>query len=80
MTDPLLPAPSDILWSVSFVLSIALMVAALVSIARGARRLTAGQALCWSVLSILVPVLGPAAWFAIGTRTRARPASTNVSR
>lgn len=66
--NPLIPAGYDIVWSLVAVLVIALTIAALVTIARSARRLTATQALIWTVIVLLVPLLGPVAWLTIGRR------------
>ncbi|MFG6403719.1 PLDc N-terminal domain-containing protein [Microbacterium sp. P04] len=71
MTNPLLPAAYDIWWSAATVVLFALLLIALISIARHAKRLPSGQALMWTVVAILIPVLGPTAWFAIGRRADA---------
>jgi uncharacterized membrane protein YhaH (DUF805 family) len=67
--NPLVPAGYDIVWSVIAIVVFALMVTALVLLARNARRLTATQALVWTLLIIFVPVIGPVSWMAIGRRT-----------
>jgi hypothetical protein len=66
--NPLLPAAYDIAWSAASVVVLVLLIAALVSIARVAKRLTSGQALGWTLVVLLLPVVGAAAWFAIGRR------------
>lgn len=74
--NPLLPAGYDITYSALSVVVVALMIMALVSVARSAKKLTATQALVWTVLIIFLPVLGPTAWFAIGRQT-ARPRNSS---
>lgn len=76
--NPLLPAASDVVWSVVAVAMLVLAVVALVSIARGAKRLTAAQALGWTLLAVLVPVVGPLAWLFIGRRASVASASPAV--
>ncbi|HAS33432.1 PLD nuclease N-terminal domain-containing protein [Microbacterium sp. UBA3394] len=66
--NPLIPVGYDIVWSIVTVLVIALTIAALVMLARSARRLTATQALIWTLVVLLVPFLGPVAWLTIGRR------------
>jgi hypothetical protein len=66
--NPLIPAGYDIAWSIVAVLVFALAVAALVSLARSAKRLSATQALVWTLVILFVPVAGPVAWLAIGRR------------
>ena len=67
--NPLVPAGYDIVWSIVAIVVFALMVTALVLLARNARWLTAAQALVWTLLIIFVPVIGPVSWMAIGRRT-----------
>ena len=43
--------------------------AALVSLARTARNLTPTPSLAWTLVAILIPVLGPLAWLFIGRRS-----------
>ena len=66
--NPLIPAGYDIAFSVISVLVIALMILALVSLARAARRLAPAQGLMWAALVLLIPLLGPLAWLAVGRR------------
>ncbi len=66
--NPLVPASYDIVWSIVFIVGLALTIAALVSIARRAKPLTATHALVWTLLAIFVPLLGPIAWLTIGRR------------
>lgn len=68
-TNPLLPAGYDIAWTVGSVLLIALLVVALVSMARSATRLTATNALVWTLVVIFVPIVGPLAWLTVGRRS-----------
>ena len=67
--NPLLPAGYDIAWASVSVLMVALLVVALVSMARCASRLTATNAVLWTLLVIFVPFLGPIAWLAVGRRS-----------
>jgi len=67
--NPLIPAGYDIAWSVITFLVIALTILAFVSIARAAKRLTTAQGLLWAALVVLIPLLGPLAWLAVGRRT-----------
>ena len=64
--NPLIPAAYDNMWFALSLLIVAFVIAALVSIARTAKRLTSMQALVWTLIVLLVPVVGCAAWFAIG--------------
>lgn len=66
--NPLIPAGYDIAGSVITVLVIALTILALVSLARAAKRLTPAQGLMWAALVLLIPLLGPLAWLAVGRR------------
>lgn len=66
--NPLIPAGYDIVWSIVAIAVVALMITALVSLARSARRLTAVQALAWVLIVLLVPLLGAVAWLWIGRR------------
>jgi len=67
--NPILPAGYDIAWTIVPFLVIALVVVALVSLARTAKRLTSMQALIWALVTIFVPVVGPLAWLSIGRRS-----------
>jgi uncharacterized membrane protein YhaH (DUF805 family) len=67
--NPLIPAGYDIAWSMITALVIALTIIALISLARTAKRLTPAHGLLWAALVLLVPVLGPLAWLAVGRRT-----------
>ena len=66
--NPLFPAGYDVVWSVVAVVIIGLAIVAIVSLSRGARRLTAVQALIWVLVVLFVPVLGPVALLAVGRR------------
>ena len=72
--NPLIPTAYDIVWSAASVALAALMIIALISLARRAKNLTTTQSLIWTVLVIFVPVLGPLAWLFIG-----RPAAAKLS-
>jgi len=63
-----MPAGYDIAWSVVSVLVLALMILAVVSLARSAKRLNAARGLTWTLLVLFVPVIGPLAWLSIGRR------------
>lgn len=67
--NPLIPAGYDIAWSVITAILIALTVVALISLMRSVKRLTGAQAMVWTLLIILIPLLGSVAWLAIGRRT-----------
>ena len=71
--NPLLPVGYDTAWTAILVLQIALVMVALVSIARSARRLTSTQALIWTLVAIFVPVVGPLAWLSIGRQAGLAP-------
>jgi hypothetical protein len=62
MTDPLIPAAYAILWWVIPILQLALLVAALVTIVK-APFLSRSERVPWSIVSIVIPVLGPLVWF-----------------
>lgn len=76
--NPLVPAAYDLAWSGVALVVLALLVVALVSLARSAKGLTSGQALVWTLVAIFVPVLGPLAWLFIG-RPSARRAPAAVT-
>lgn len=57
---------------------IALVVIALIALARSAKQLTVAQALIWTLLILFVPVLGAIAWLAVGRRS-SLPASSRQS-
>jgi Phospholipase_D-nuclease N-terminal len=67
--NPLFPVGFDIAWSTMVVVVIALVVVALVSLARTASRLTSMEALIWTLVTIFVPVVGAVAWLSIGRRS-----------
>ena len=66
--NPLIPAGYDLAWTAVCVVMLGLLLWALVSLARHAKALTARQALAWTLLSILVPIVGPLCWLLIGRR------------
>lgn len=78
--NPLLPAGYDIAWTTAFLLILALTILALVSIARAAKRLTSTQAMMWTLLVVLVPVIGSLAWLAIGRVTSLSAAQADAER
>ncbi|MBY6061943.1 PLDc N-terminal domain-containing protein [Microbacterium esteraromaticum] len=68
-SNPLIPVGYDIVWTALAIAVVVLAVVALVSLARSAKRLSAPQALIWVLIVLLVPVLGPIAWLAVGRRS-----------
>jgi uncharacterized membrane protein len=68
-SNPLIPTGYDVVWTTTAVIVPLLLVIALVSLARAARRLTPTQSLAWTLVAILVPVLGPLAWLFVGRRS-----------
>ena len=77
--NPLLPATYDIVWSVVTALMLVLLIVALVSLARTAKRLPSAHALVWTLIAIFVPIVGPLAWLFVGRRSAAasaRPLTT----
>jgi hypothetical protein len=67
--NPLVPAAYDVTWTAITGAILLLLVIALISLARVAKSLTPTQALTWVLVAILLPVLGPFAWLAIGRRS-----------
>lgn len=79
-SNPLMPAGYDIAWSIVVSVVAVLAIVGLVSLARvagmrgdgvsgdGVPVLTGTQALGWTLLILLVPVLGAVCWLAIGRR------------
>lgn len=78
VNNPLLPATYDITWSVTVVVVLALMVVALISIARTANRVTSAHALIWTIVAIFVPLVGPLSWLFIGRRSANRVRGDNA--
>lgn len=78
--NPLLPTAYDIAWTVAAALAAVLAVIALVSITRRARLLSWPQAVIWTLIVILVPMLGPLAWLSVGRRTLAEASSVAAER
>lgn len=74
MSSPLLPTAYDLLWSLVLLCYLALVVGALVSLGRSGRGLGPGMTLVWAALILLLPLLGPAAWFFAGRRSVSTPA------
>lgn len=67
--NPLVPPLYDIVWSVVAIAALVLVVVGFVSLSRSASRLSPWLALVWAALIVVVPILGPVAWLAIGRRT-----------
>lgn len=61
-TSPLVPAAYDVMWSVLVVGLLGLLAAALWSIHRS-RTATAHEQLAWTLVVLLLPVVGPLLWF-----------------
>ncbi|TSD46067.1 PLDc_N domain-containing protein [Rhodococcus sp. KBS0724] len=61
VSQPMVPIGFDIAWSVMMILWIVLTVAAVVSIVRSDADPVAK--IGWSALAVILPILGPAAWF-----------------
>ena len=78
--NPLLPSAYDIAWTVAAALAAVLAVVALVSITRHARLLTWTQAVIWTLVAILVPVIGPVSWLSVGRRTFAEKGAVTAER
>lgn len=68
LNNPLVPAGFDVVWSLIMLVTLAMLVASLVSLHRHSPRLTTTQALIWAITVILVPTLGSILWFAVGRR------------
>ncbi len=66
--NPLIPTGYDIVWSAVAVLVIALTIAALVTLVRSAGRLSQTQALVWTLVVLLFPLVGSLTWLTIGRR------------
>ncbi|UVI37088.1 PLD nuclease N-terminal domain-containing protein [Brevibacterium spongiae] len=64
--NPLLPATYDILWSVGILVALALLVWALVGIAKSA--LDSNTKLVWVIIAFLLPLIGPICWLVIRPR------------
>ena len=77
--NPLLPTAYDLAWTAVSITLFALLVVALISIARSANRLTGTQALAWTLLAIFAPVVRPLAWLFIGRRSARSGAPTTVA-
>jgi hypothetical protein len=67
VTNPLMPALYDIVWSGFAVVAIAFFVLALVSILRPAS-LTETARVLWVLVVFFFPIAGPAVWFLFGRR------------
>ena len=61
MNDPVLPVSFELLAIIPLVLWAALLVAALLTIAKSTQ-LTAAQRVLWTIAVIVLPVAGSAAW------------------
>lgn len=76
MTDPVIPAVYAILWYAIPLLHAALLVAAVLTIVK-APFLSPIERVTWTIVSIVIPILGPLAWLAFyftdARRRRQRP-------
>jgi hypothetical protein len=61
MTDPLIPTAYAILWWVVPILQLGLLVTAIITIVK-TPFLSRNERVAWSIVSIVIPVLGPLAW------------------
>jgi len=61
-----MPPLYDLVWSVTAILLIALVVIALISIARHAAQMSSTATVVWIAVAVFVAVLGPLAWFVVG--------------
>ncbi|MGX1703324.1 PLDc N-terminal domain-containing protein [Microbacterium sp. NPDC055357] len=66
--NPLIPVWYDIAWSVTVAAVIVFTIVGLVLLARAASRLSTTQAVVWTAVILLVPVLGSLSWIAVGRR------------
>ncbi|SDS43365.1 PLDc N-terminal domain-containing protein [Agrococcus carbonis] len=73
VTNPLLPAGYDIMWSLVLAVALALTVTALWQVLRS-RELSGVQAVVWALLILALPVLGPIAWWILRPPRDARSA------
>ena len=73
VTNPLLPAGYDIMWSLVLAVALALTVTALWQVLRS-RELTGTQAVVWALVILALPVLGPVAWWILRPGRDARAA------
>lgn len=64
----------DVMWAVFVVAAAVLLIAALVSISRN-QELSSDARAPWVIAAVLLPVLGPVAWFM--ARPRKRPSTEN---
>lgn len=66
--NPLIPAGYDIAWSIVAIFAVALVIVAIISLARAARHLTVIVGMVWTLVVLLVPVIGPVVWLSVGRR------------
>lgn len=74
MPSPLLPTAYDLVWSLALLCYLGLVIGALISLGRSGRQLGPGMTLAWAAPILLLPLLGPAAWFLAGRRSLSTPA------
>jgi hypothetical protein len=67
-TDPMVPPSLGILGFL-MILSAALFIVALISIARN-RTYSSGGTVVWALIVFAFPMLGPVLWFSVGRRAR----------
>ncbi|PCN49754.1 hypothetical protein Csp2054_00770 [Curtobacterium sp. 'Ferrero'] len=78
-SNPVIPMSYDLIWGALTVVMFALLVAALISIGRHAAEMGVIVALVWAVVAIVMPFLGPAAWFFVGRRQSGSASRRGVS-
>lgn len=74
-TNPLLPTVGDSVWFALAIVLFVAAVAAVLSISRRARQLGAAPLVLWLAFVVLVPLVGPTLWFAVGRRASDVPNS-----
>lgn len=71
--NPLLPAGYDVIWTIAIVLVASLAVVAMAQLVR-AKHVRGTEAAIWVLVILALPVVGPAAWFAVRPDRRAERA------
>ena len=73
--NPLIPSGSDVLWALLFVLHVALVTVALVTLAKSARK---QLRLLLALVVVLVPLVGPVAYLVAERSSRAYLAQQRI--
>lgn len=68
--NPLAPTPLDGTMMVVAIIAFVLAIAALISLIIAAPKLSGWRLLGWALVVLLVPIVGPAAWFVSRQRER----------